>query len=110
MAETPTMNWEGKSGKKYPYYVYPIGTTFQPIAGNYIFAKETEPNTWAPLYVGETDNLQERLTPYHEKMPCVEHNGGTHVHVHNGTHDDTTRQDEEADIRERWNPPCNLED
>jgi hypothetical protein len=110
MAEAPTYNWEGKSGKKYPYYVYPIGTSFKPISGNYIFAKPAASNTWDPLYVGETDNLEQRLTPNHEKMPCVKRYGGTHVHVHNGSHDKATRRDEEADIREKWEPPCNLED
>ncbi len=102
--------WSGVSGREYKYWIYPIGTSFKPVAGNYIFAKETKPHEWTPIYVGETDNLERRLTPNHGKMPCVKRYGGTHVHTHTSSDDDETRRVEEADIRDKWNPPCNLED
>ena len=111
MASERTIIWPGGSGREYKYWIYPIGTSFKPIAGNYIFAKETKPNAWTtPIYVGETDNLQRCLTSNHEKMPCVERYGGTHLHTHTCSDDDTIRRNEEADIRAKWNPPCNLED
>ncbi len=110
MAEERTIMWSGASGKEYKYWIFLIGTSFKPVPGNYIFAKETKPNTWTPIYVGETDNLQRRLTSNHEKMPCVKRNAGTHVHSHTSSDDASVRQKEEADIIEKWNPPCNLED
>ena len=110
MADELTIMWLGISGKEYKYWIYPIGTSFKPVAGNYIFAREIKPNEWTPIYVGETDNLQRRLTPEHEKMPCITHYGGTHVHTHASSDDEATRKNEEADIMDKWNPPCNLED
>ena len=61
MANELTIMWSGASGQKYKYWIYPIGSSFKPVAGNYIFARETEPSMWAPIYIGETDNLDRRL-------------------------------------------------
>ena len=110
MADELTIMWSGISGKEYKYWITPIGTSFKSEAGNYIFTKGTKPHTWTPIYVGETDNLDRRLTPNHEKMPCVKRYGGTHIHTHTSLSTEATRRSEEADIRDKWNPPCNLED
>jgi len=110
MADALPIMWPGISGQEYKYLIYPIGTSFKPVAGNYIFAKETKPNTWTPIYVGETDNLQRRLTPDHEKMPCGKSYGGTHIHIHTSSDNEATRRSEEADISNKCNPRCNLED
>ena len=110
MANEPEIMWSGVSGQEYKYWINPIGASFKRVAGNYIFAKKTKANTWTPIYIGETDSLQRRLTPNHEKMRCVERYGGTHVHTHTGNDDEAIRRNEEADIRDKWNPPCNLED
>lgn len=110
MSNELTIIWSGKSGKEYKYWIDPIESPFKPVAGNYIFAKETIPNTWTPIYVGESDNLQERLTPNHEKTLCVRRNGATHLHTHTNVNDDSIRQAEESDIVAKWNPPCNFED
>ena len=32
-------DWPGSSGQKYTYEVYPIGTDFKKVPGNYIFAR-----------------------------------------------------------------------
>jgi hypothetical protein len=110
MADEKIYIWTGKSGKEYKYWIHPIETPFKADVGNYIFAKETKPNTWAAIYIGETDNLKNRLTPNHEKMPCIKRYGGTHIHAHTGSYTKGIRQAEEADIIEANNPPCNLED
>jgi hypothetical protein len=110
MADELTIMWSGVSGKEYKYWIYEIGHPMKQEPGNYIFAKEVKSHEWTPIYVGETDNLQRRLTPNHEKMPCVKRYGGTHIHAHTSSNDETIRQNEESDIRNKWNPPCNLED
>ena len=109
MTDERTMMWSGISGKEYKYWIVSIGASFKPVAGNYIFAKETSPNTWAPIYVGETDNLERRLSD-HDKLPCVRRYGATHIHSHTSVDDNASRRKEEADIRDKWNPPYNLED
>ncbi|KKN72927.1 hypothetical protein LCGC14_0406310 [marine sediment metagenome] len=106
MAETPTISWAGTSGEKYLYWIYAIGTSFKAEPGNYIFAKETKPNTWAPVYIGQTGNLSERLNN-HDEMPCIKRNGGTHIHAHINNAGETTRLAEERDLVSKWSPPCN---
>ncbi len=107
MAEE-TIMWPGASGKEYKYWIYPIGTSFKDTPGNYIFAKETAPGRWTPVYIGETDSLKDRLSN-HEKMPCVQRHGGTHVHAHTSSADAKTRRAEESDLLAKWDPPCNKE-
>ena len=104
--KTQTCVWTGKSGKAYPFEVYKIGTSFKDVGGNYIFAKETTANRWTPQYIGETQSLRDRL-PNHEKLPCVERNGATHVHVHANSNAGA-RLAEEADLIAATNPPCNF--
>src|SRR5713101_7429409 len=66
MSSTPTIQWPGRSGSRYQYWIYPLGTSFKEKPGNYIFAKEVQPGRWRPIYVGQTENLGARL-PAHEK-------------------------------------------
>ena len=112
MTEERTALWSGQSGKKYKYCIYPVGTSFNDVPGNYIFVIETGPHTWIPVYIGETDSLHRRLSnpESHEKWPCIRRYGGTHIHIHESSTNETTRRQEEADIIEQESPPCNLED
>lgn len=112
MVEERTIMWSGISGEKYKYWISLVGTSFKAEPGNYIFAKETSPQTWEAIYVGETDNLDRRLSNpnNHEKMPCVRRYDGTHIHSHISSDNSVIRRNEESDIRDKWNPKCNLED
>ena len=111
MTDEPTIMWPGISGNEYKYWISPIGSSFKSAPGNYIFAKETSPNKWTAIYVGETDNLDRRLSNPndHEKLSCIRRHGGTHIHHHSSPDDDLLRRKEESDIRDKSNPPCNLE-
>jgi hypothetical protein len=109
MADDPsTIYWKGKSGASYKYWILPIGIGYQlkPQPGNYIFAKETEPRTWHPIYVGETGDLSRRFGNYHQD-DCISRNGATHIHAHVNIGGDQARHDEETDIRHFYNPSCN---
>ena len=106
MAETPTINWEGKSGTKYNYWIYPFETTFNDKKGaNYVFAQETTTGSYKPIYIGQTGDLSERFDNHH-KMPCIKRNNATHIHVHL-TSSEQNRFAEETDLLQRWNTPCN---
>ncbi len=102
------INWPGKSGKKYRYWIYSMETLWKSEPGNYIFAKKTSSGKWTPVYMGETDNLANRL-PDHEKLPCVRRNGGTHIHTHTNSGGASVRRAEEADLLANFDPPCNKE-
>lgn len=101
-----TILWEGKSGKKYKYWIYPIGQEFNAVPGNYIFAKQPKPNEWTPIYIGETSDLSERFDNHHA-MACIKRNGATHIHVHRNDGGEKARRAEEADLISKWDPPCN---
>jgi hypothetical protein len=106
MSDVPTINWQGKSGTQYRYWIYPIETTFKEESGNYIFAKQTRPGYWAPCYIGQTKNLGDRLGN-HEKEACAKRSGATHIHVHGNGNGETHRKAEEKDLILKWQPPCN---
>jgi hypothetical protein len=99
-----TVNWPGKSGRMYAYEVYSINTDWKDVPGNYIFAK-INGSSWKPVYIGQTDSFSNRL-PNHEKRPCAERNGATHIHAH-VNRDNQSRLNEEQDLINNWNPVCN---
>ena len=99
MANIPTVDWQGASGKNYTYYVYSID--YVPAAnqdGNYIFAKLVS-GTYYPVYIGQGD-LQTRKA-VHLSDGCVTRKGATHYHCHlNGG--EASRKAEESDLLARY--------
>ena len=106
MADAPTIDWADKSGRTYRYWIYEYPASLKAEAGNYIFAKESTPGRWTPIYIGQTGNLDERFDDHH-KMPCIKRNGATHIHAQMNNGGETARLAEEADLIARWNPTCN---
>jgi len=103
-----TIMWPGASGQEYKYWISPIGSSFKDEPGNYISTKESSPNRWKPLYIGEAQSLKERLSN-HEKLPCVRRHGGTHIHGHTTPGSEQARTAEESDLLAKWDPVCNKE-
>jgi hypothetical protein len=92
----PQINWTGKSGEEYSYIIFPKGTEFKEIGGNYIFAKEAG-SMWDALYIGE-GNLKIR-TQDSEHLACAELNGFTHYHVHVNENENERKSEEEDMIQ-----------
>lgn len=103
---SPDIYWEGASGKKYGYWIYKMGTSFKDEPGNYIYAKETQPNRWSPVYIGQTKSLKDRLAD-HEKEDCAVRHGATHIQAHINGGGKEARLEEEADLVRKWEPACN---
>lgn len=101
----PTIIWSGQSGSEYKYWIYKIDTPFNDVSGNYIFAYESSPHQWKPVYIGQTENLKDRLDD-HEKEVCAKRNLATHIHTHTNPNKDS-RLAEETDLIRLWNPVCN---
>ena len=101
-----THDWEGASGTSYQYWVYPLGTMFEEKPGNYIFAIPTPGGGWRAAYIGETENLGQRL-PNHEEEHCAKRLGATHIHAHVTFGGEDIRRAEEKDLILKWDPPCN---
>lgn len=105
MTQAPTCQWTGRSGTVYQHSVYPIGQTFDPVPGNYIFAKVVE-GRWNAVYIGQTADLSERFDGHH-KMQCIRAHGATHIHARRNNGGERARRVEEKDLIENYNPPCN---
>lgn len=101
-----TIQWEGKSGNSYRYWVNPVDTSFKDEPGNYIFAEEVEPGRWRPVYIGQTESLADRLDN-HPKEDCAVRNGATHIHAHTNPSGEEARRTEEQDLIAKWQPACN---
>jgi predicted GIY-YIG superfamily endonuclease len=101
-----TCNWPGASGQTYQYHVYAFGTALKAEPGNYIYAKLNSQNQWVPLYIGKTDDLENRVSN-HEKRECVRRNGGTHIHAHLTPGERSIRLAEETDLRTNFTTSCN---
>lgn len=106
MPRPVTTRWKGASGKNYQYFVYSVGEfPSEQRGGNYVFARLSSNGNWIALYIGQAENLHERVTR-HEIWPCVKRHGVTHIHAHlNALQQD--RMEEEADLLEGRDPPCN---
>jgi hypothetical protein len=63
------------------FTVYPYAsTTWNNVAGIYIFSGVNRQNQWVPLYIGQCDSFQNRI-PSHEKWDKAQALGATHVHA-----------------------------
>jgi hypothetical protein len=98
--------WVGRSGARYAYKVFPPGTEWYDLPGNYVFARLLADGRWQAIYVGQTDSFKNRL-PCHEKLPCARLHGFTHIHAHVNQFQ-FARMNEETDLVRGHNPPCNV--
>ena len=99
--------WLGASGKRYRYAVYMFGTVFGPGPANYVFARETRPGHYVPVFIGQTDDLSEPFDN-HLAMQCIRLNRATHIHVKLSTAPEEVRRAERSDLIAKWNPTCNV--
>ena len=99
--------WEGQSGKHYGYWIHRIGTSFNEVAGNFIYAKKAGPDEWIPIAIGQTTNLND-CTGDQAKYECARQNGATHIHIHTTRGGESLRLAVERDLISKWTPPCNV--
>ncbi len=108
MPAIASIDFTGKSGKKYTFNVYPLGTKFKDIRAVYAFTKRTpkeNTHTQAVLYVGESEKLGDRISN-HEKLECVKPLGCNCICVHSEDNE-VARMAKEKDLIENYDPPCN---
>ena len=100
-----TVSFRGGSGNSYPFEIYNQNQAFNNVSAVYIFAQLTSSNTLKPLYIGESGELGTRIAN-HEKWPCANRNGVTHICVHQVA-GEKARLDVETDLRRNYHTPCN---
>ena len=106
MAQIETVTFTGSSSEKYDFTAYTTDTAFNEVGAVYIFTKR-ENSRYTPLYIGQTDNLKERI-PNHEKWPCVRRNGVNSICVLSDS-SQSSRLQTESDLLDKRNPPCNAQ-
>ena len=108
MSKSLQIYWKDKSGTRHRFWIYPLGTKFnEPCPGIYIYARQTSPHKWSPIYIGQTENVNVRLTNQ-EQQECVDQKGATHIHVSIIT-DEKSRITIQKDLIEQWKPVCNTQ-
>ena len=99
--------WPGRSGKQYWYAIYPRHWRFGPRQpGNYIYAVESAASKLSPLYIGQTNDLNQRLLEQQSGFNLFR---ATHLCAHFNYYDYGAcgRLAEERDLIELWQPVCN---
>lgn len=90
----------------YTFTVYPhVGTTWNNVAGIYIFVGINRQNQWEPYYVGQCDSFQNRM-PSHERWDEAQALGARHVHALAVSKQEERDAVEKALIR-AYQPPLN---
>lgn len=105
------INWPGISGQIYQAELCVAGIPFAQNPGVYIFCKPAG-NVWAPVYVGECENFNDRLNinlANHHRIDSIKSNGATNVCVIRVDGGKQARVNVETDLRKQLNPPCNLQ-
>ncbi len=93
--------WRGESGMVYEYRIYPLGTEFLEIGGNYIFCCRDAVGEWVPLQIGETADLSQLLGGEMTDRVWVPMEGATHIHARINR-SESARLREQADLRSRF--------
>jgi hypothetical protein len=74
-------SWPLGNGQSLDCTIYePNSTTWNKIAGLYVFAYASDETHWRALYVGQTDDFSSRI-PSHEKWDSAVRLGATHIHA-----------------------------
>ena len=108
---TKTINWIGKSGQSYPFFLFPHGTEFHAASAVYIACKQVAPETFSALYVGEAESLYNRLNVggvNHQGLLRAAREGMTHICAM-AVDGRRERLRIELDLRHALDPVCNRE-
>ena len=108
-----TYTFYGVSGKRYEYYLPRDIDMIPTETGNYMFAAWRN-NEWQVLYVGESENLQNRLVNnQHEKMTDVTvfaHPDSVRILYDANKWNENERRKAKRDIINSLSPPLNFQD
>jgi hypothetical protein len=102
--------WTGESGIKYEFELDPVGVTYKPRPGVYIFCRVARLGFWRPIYIGQTASFYRRLTECleaHHKFDDIRAAGATHLCTLHVTRGLTARLRIETDLRHFYQTPCN---
>ena len=110
--ENETYLFYGASGNRYEYCFPQDRNIIPSVAGNYMLAAWYD-NKWQVLYVGESEDLQNRLVNNrHKKMTdatVLTHPDSVHILYDANEWDKDRRKKAEIDLIVAYNPPLNIQ-
>ncbi len=74
-----TCKWPLGNGQYLEFNIHDSNKNWKAVPGLYIFAFLTK-DGWSPLYVGQAEDLSDRL-PGHERLDEAVRLGATHIHA-----------------------------
>jgi hypothetical protein len=109
MAKIADADFEGDSGSKYSFIVYPFGQAFKAVGGVYIVTKRTVKSDGGGshdfIYIGQTGDLSARFDDHH-KAECFKKYGANCICVHVSS-DESQRFEIETDLCRHHSTRCN---
>ena len=105
-----TLTWQGMSGNRYTFNVYPVGAALADIPCVYVFINSN--GRFYAQYVGETHSAYERLylnLTSHQAWSCAKARGAQWIGILPINGPRVYRLNIETDLRRALNPPCNLQ-
>ena len=94
---------QGASGASYAFRAYPKNSSWNAVAGNYAILRQVSGG--AVVYVGETENLGDRMANHH-RQTCFDRNAWTHL-AFRGEGSADRRRAVELDLMAHYKPTCN---
>lgn len=110
MTELGTLTLTGQSGTEYTFDVYPADTDWNPgVACVYYISNRTPKSdggwTHSAIYIGETNDLRDRLANHH-KQACFDRHDYNAISIYQLS-DSDDRLIAEDDLITAIDPPCN---
>lgn len=108
----PSVLWRGANGRQYAFALRPIRGSLPASPGVYIFCKPALNGKWDAVYIGETENLERRLSRellQHHRWPAIYAARATHVCTLYVPGPLAARIAIETDLRRFIQTPCNLQ-
>lgn len=70
-----TIHWQSPNGQNLEFGVYQYQDQWNPVAGIYMFFRQELNNSYTPLYIGQAQNLKDRLAHHEQWRPAVQIGG-----------------------------------
>lgn len=103
------IDWPGQSGQTYRYwFMQRTANGIKAEGGNYMFLRQLPNGRYLPVYIGQADNLQQRV-PNHDRWDEAVKAGATHVVGHTTPGGERARLAEERDLIQHWGPVLNTQ-
>jgi len=109
MARISTVIFQGRSGNRYEFDVWPIDQDFNDVGTVYAVTLRSENNQGGYghdiIYVGQTDDLKARFSSHH-KASCFTRHKANCICTHRDN-DEDSRLGKESDLVDLHKPVCN---